>query len=53
MRYVEQLVVEIFARDLICSMVFYQQLGFELLAHRGRFVELACRSDDQFPKASR
>src|SRR5438067_5474054 len=44
MRYVEpteQLVVKIFARNLICSMAFYRQLGFELLAHRGSFVELA------------
>ncbi len=43
-RYVEpteQLVVKIFARNLICSMAFYRQLGFELLAHRGSFVELA------------
>jgi hypothetical protein len=30
----EQLVVEIFVRDITRSIAFYRQLGFELLDHR-------------------
>ncbi len=37
----EQLVVEIFVRDIERSKAFYQRLGFELLADRGDFVVLA------------
>jgi catechol 2,3-dioxygenase-like lactoylglutathione lyase family enzyme len=37
----EQLVVEIFVRDIARSKAFYRQLGFELLADRGTFVVLA------------
>ncbi len=36
----EQLVVEIFVRDMARSKAFYQQLGFELLADRDTFVVL-------------
>ncbi len=36
----EQLVVEIFVRDVARSKAFYRQLGFELLADRGAFVIL-------------
>src|SRR5690606_2070306 len=34
----DQLVVEVFARDIEASRRFYQQLGFELLEDRGDFV---------------
>ena len=37
----EQLVVEIFARDIRRSRSFYERLGFEVLADRGRSVVLA------------
>ena len=37
----EQLVVEIFVRDIERSKAFYRRLGFELLADRGHFVVLA------------
>ena len=36
----EQLVTEIFVRDITRSTEFYLQLGFELLRDDGRFVEL-------------
>ena len=36
----EQLVVEIFVRDVARSTAFYRQLGFELVADRGAFVVL-------------
>lgn len=37
----DQLVVEVFARDIEASRRFYQQLGFELLEDRGDFATLA------------
>ena len=37
----EQLVVEIFARDLKRSIEFYRRLGFELISERVAFAELA------------
>ena len=37
----EQLVVEIFVRDIRRSRAFYERLGFEVLADRASFVELA------------
>ena len=37
----EQLVVEIFVRDIRRSRSFYEGLGFEVLADRGSFVVLA------------
>jgi len=43
-RYVEptdQLVVEVFVRDMQRSMAFYLELGFELVEDRGEFVDLA------------
>jgi catechol 2,3-dioxygenase-like lactoylglutathione lyase family enzyme len=36
----EQLVTEIFVRDIRRSLAFYQELGFELLRDAGDFVEL-------------
>ena len=36
----EQLVTEIFVRDLAKSLAFFQQLGFELLRQQGGFAEL-------------
>jgi catechol 2,3-dioxygenase-like lactoylglutathione lyase family enzyme len=36
----EQLVVEIFVRDIKRSTEFYRQLGFELVRDAGTFVEL-------------
>lgn len=36
----DQLVVEIFVRDIRRSTVFYRSLGFELLRNDGAFVEL-------------
>jgi catechol 2,3-dioxygenase-like lactoylglutathione lyase family enzyme len=36
----EQLVVELFVRDLGRSMAFYRALGFDLLAQHGRFASL-------------
>ena len=35
----DQLVVEVFARDIEASKRFYERLGFELLEDRGDFVE--------------
>jgi catechol 2,3-dioxygenase-like lactoylglutathione lyase family enzyme len=43
-RYVEpteQLVVEVFVRDMQRSKAFYLELGFELVEDRGQFVDLA------------
>jgi catechol 2,3-dioxygenase-like lactoylglutathione lyase family enzyme len=43
-RYVEpteQLVVEVFVRDMQRSKAFYLELGFELVEDRGEFVDLA------------
>ena len=37
----EQLVVEVFVRDIERSKVFYRQLGFQVLEDRGTFVLLA------------
>lgn len=37
----EQLVAEIFVRDMARARAFYQALGFDLLADRGDFVVLA------------
>ena len=37
----EQLVVEIFARDLRRSIEFYRRLGFELIREQTAFAELA------------
>ena len=37
----EQLVTEIFVRDIKRSIAFYRQLGFELLREEGGFAELA------------
>lgn len=37
----EQLVIEIFVRDIAKSSAFYRRLGFELLRDDGDFVELA------------
>ncbi|MEP7339066.1 MAG: VOC family protein [Acidobacteriota bacterium] len=37
----EQLVVEIYVRDLRHSLAFYQQLGFKLLRQEPEFAELA------------
>lgn len=37
----EQLVVEIFVRDIKLSTDFYRQLGFELIRDAGTFVELS------------
>ena len=37
----DQLVVEVFARDIEASKRFYTHLGFELLEDRGDFVEFA------------
>lgn len=36
----EQLVIEIFVRDIVKSTAFYRRLGFELLRDDGDFVEL-------------
>src|SRR5213082_2732361 len=36
----EQLVVEVFVRDIGHSVAFYRRLGFELLRDAGSFVEL-------------
>ena len=43
-RYVEpteQLVVEVFVRDMHRSKAFYLDVGFELIEDRGEFVDLA------------
>jgi catechol 2,3-dioxygenase-like lactoylglutathione lyase family enzyme len=37
----EQLVVEVFVRDMQRSRAFYLDLGFELIEDRGEFVDLA------------
>lgn len=37
----EQLVVEIYVRDLRLSLAFYQKLGFKLLRQESDFAELA------------
>jgi catechol 2,3-dioxygenase-like lactoylglutathione lyase family enzyme len=37
----EQLVTEIFVRDLEASVAFYEKLGFKLLRKQGGFAELA------------
>ena len=37
----QQLVVEIFARDLKRSIEFYRRLGFELIREQAGFAELA------------
>jgi len=37
----EQLVVEIYVRDLKSSLMFYQKLGFKLLRQEPAFAELA------------
>jgi catechol 2,3-dioxygenase-like lactoylglutathione lyase family enzyme len=44
----EQLVVEIFVRDIQRSRTFYERLGFEVLADRGGFVELAWEGHQLF-----
>jgi len=38
---IEQLVVEVFVRDIARSRVFYRQLGFEVVEDQGTFVVLA------------
>jgi catechol 2,3-dioxygenase-like lactoylglutathione lyase family enzyme len=45
---IEQLVVEIFVRDIAHSIEFYQQLGFELLDHRESFAVLAWEGSQLF-----
>jgi catechol 2,3-dioxygenase-like lactoylglutathione lyase family enzyme len=37
----EQLVVEVFVRDLERSLAFYRRLGFELRRREGHFAEVA------------
>ena len=37
----EQLIVEVFVRDLNRSKEFYQRIGFTLVEDRGAFVELS------------
>jgi len=37
----EQLVVEVFVRDIARAKAFYEQLGFEVLGDHGAFVALA------------
>jgi catechol 2,3-dioxygenase-like lactoylglutathione lyase family enzyme len=45
---VEQLVVEIFVRDARCAVLFYQQLGFELIEDRRTFVVLTWEGHQLF-----
>jgi|SRR5436305_9001965 len=44
----EQLVAEIFVRDIRRSRAFYERLGFDVLADRGSFVELAWEGHQLF-----
>jgi catechol 2,3-dioxygenase-like lactoylglutathione lyase family enzyme len=44
----EQLVVEVFVRDIERSKVFYRQLGFHVLEDRGTFVVLAWEGNRLF-----
>jgi catechol 2,3-dioxygenase-like lactoylglutathione lyase family enzyme len=44
----EQLVVEVFVRDIAVSRAFYQQLGFQVNEDRGTFVVLAWESHQLF-----
>src|SRR5689334_6204731 len=37
----EQLVVEIFVRDIVRSTAFYKKLGFNVIEDKGDFVDLA------------
>lgn len=47
----EQLVVEVYARDLMRSVEFYQALGFELLAAESDFIVLAWENHQFFLEA--
>jgi catechol 2,3-dioxygenase-like lactoylglutathione lyase family enzyme len=47
----EQLVVEVYARDLARSVEFYQALGFELLAAESDFIVLAWENHRLFLEA--
>jgi catechol 2,3-dioxygenase-like lactoylglutathione lyase family enzyme len=47
----EQLVVEVYARDLARSVEFYQALGFELLAAESDFIVLAWENHRFFLEA--
>jgi catechol 2,3-dioxygenase-like lactoylglutathione lyase family enzyme len=44
----EQLVVEVFVRDIAASRAFYEQLGFEVSEDRGTFVVLAWEGHQLF-----
>ena len=44
----EQLVVEVFVRDMARSRAFYEGLGFEVLADRGDFVVLGWEGHQLF-----
>lgn len=44
----EQLVVEIFVRDMSVSRAFYRELGFQLLLDRGDFVVFAWEGHQLF-----
>ena len=44
----EQLVAEIFVRDIRRSRAFDERLGFDVLADRGSFVELAWEGHQLF-----
>jgi catechol 2,3-dioxygenase-like lactoylglutathione lyase family enzyme len=45
---VEQLVLEIFVRDMARSRAFYERLGFAVLEDRGSFVVLAWEGHELF-----
>ncbi len=47
----EQLVVEVYARDLARSLAFYQALGFELLSAKPDFAVLAWENQRFFLEA--
>jgi catechol 2,3-dioxygenase-like lactoylglutathione lyase family enzyme len=44
----EQLVVEVFVRDIAVSRAFYQRLGFQVNEDRGTFVVLSWESHQLF-----
>jgi len=44
----EQLVVEVFVRDIACSRAFYEEFGFEVREDRGTFVVLAWEGHQLF-----
>lgn len=44
----EQLVVEVFVRDIAISRAFYEQLGFKVSQDRGTFVVLAWEGHQLF-----